>query len=65
MGNFRFGAATAAQLSPLRLNLKKRPVKRENILDRYPIIRFLIIDDFGMRKPPHTAAEDLLEIVMR
>ncbi len=25
----------------------------------------LIIDDFGMRKLPHTAAEDLLEIVMR
>jgi len=23
------------------------------------------IDDFGMRKLPHTAAEDLLEIVMR
>ena len=25
----------------------------------------LIIDDFGMRKLPQTAAEDLLEIVMR
>ena len=25
----------------------------------------LIIDDFGMRKLPLTAAEDLLEIVMR
>jgi hypothetical protein len=25
----------------------------------------LVIDDFGMRKLPHTAAEDLLEIVMR
>jgi hypothetical protein len=25
----------------------------------------LIIGDFGMRKLPHTAAEDLLEIVMR
>jgi DNA replication protein DnaC len=25
----------------------------------------LIIDDFGMRKLPHTAAEDLLEIVKR
>lgn len=25
----------------------------------------LLIDDFGMRKLPHTAAEDLLEIVMR
>jgi DNA replication protein DnaC len=25
----------------------------------------LIIDDFGMRKLPHTAAEDLLEIIMR
>jgi DNA replication protein DnaC len=25
----------------------------------------LIIDDLGMRKLPHTAAEDLLEVVMR
>jgi DNA replication protein DnaC len=28
-------------------------------------VPLLIIDDFGMRKPPHTAAEDLLEIIMR
>jgi DNA replication protein DnaC len=28
-------------------------------------VPLLIIDDFGMRKPPLTAAEDLLEIVMR
>jgi DNA replication protein DnaC len=26
---------------------------------------FLILDDLGMRKPPLTAAEDLLEIIMR
>ena len=28
-------------------------------------VSLLIIDDFGMRKLPHTAAEDLLEIIMR
>ena len=28
-------------------------------------VPLLIVDDFGMRKLPHTAAEDLLEIVMR
>lgn len=28
-------------------------------------VPLLILDDFGMRKLPHTAAEDLLEIVMR
>jgi DNA replication protein DnaC len=28
-------------------------------------VPLLIIDDLGMRKLPHTAAEDLLEIVMR
>jgi hypothetical protein len=28
-------------------------------------VPLLIIDDFGMRKLPHTAAEDPLEIVMR
>jgi hypothetical protein len=28
-------------------------------------IPLLIIDDLGMRKLPHTAAEDLLEVIMR
>ena len=28
-------------------------------------VPLLIVDDFGMRKLPHTAAEDLLEIIMR
>ncbi len=28
-------------------------------------VPLLVIDDLGMRKLPHTAAEDLLEIVMR
>jgi DNA replication protein DnaC len=28
-------------------------------------VPLLILDDFGMRKLPHTAAEDLLEIIMR
>jgi len=28
-------------------------------------VPLLIIDDFGMRKLPHTSAEDLLEIVTR
>ena len=28
-------------------------------------IPLLIVDDLGMRKLPHTAAEDLLEVVMR
>jgi DNA replication protein DnaC len=28
-------------------------------------VPLLIIDDFGMRKLPHTAAEDLLELIMR
>ncbi len=28
-------------------------------------MRLLIIDDLGMRKLPHTATEDLLELVMR
>lgn len=29
------------------------------------VVPQLIIDDLGMRKLPHTAAEDLLEIIMR
>ena len=28
-------------------------------------VPLLIIDDLGMRKLPHTAAEDLLELIMR
>ena len=32
------------------------------ILDRFPL---LIVDDLGMRKLPKTAAEDLLELIMR
>jgi DNA replication protein DnaC len=29
------------------------------------VVPLLIIDDLGMRKLPHTAAEDLLEVIMR
>jgi DNA replication protein DnaC len=34
-------------------------------MDNIATVPLLIIDDFGMRKLPHTAAEDLLEIIMR
>ena len=34
-------------------------------MDEMSSVPLLIIDDFGMRKLPHTAAEDLLEIIMR
>ena len=38
---------------------------RRKYMDEIAAVPLLIIDDFGMRKLPHTAAEDLLEIVMR
>src|ERR1700691_126738 len=38
---------------------------RKQYLESLATIPLLIIDDFGMRKLPLTAAEDLLEIVMR
>lgn len=38
---------------------------RREYMDRIATVPLLIVDDFGMRKLPHTAAEDLLEIVMR
>lgn len=38
---------------------------RKEFMDEMSSVPLLIIDDFGMRKLPHTAAEDLLEIVMR
>jgi DNA replication protein DnaC len=34
-------------------------------MELFSTIPLLIIDDMGMRKLPATAAEDLLEIVMR
>jgi len=38
---------------------------RKEYLQSLAMVPLLIIDDFGMRKLPLTAAEDLLEIVMR
>jgi DNA replication protein DnaC len=38
---------------------------RKEYMETVATVPLLIIDDFGMRKLPHTAAEDLLEIVMR
>jgi DNA replication protein DnaC len=38
---------------------------RKECMETVATVPLLIIDDFGMRKLPHTAAEDLLEIVMR
>lgn len=38
---------------------------RKTCLAELAAVPLLIIDDLGMRKLPHTAAEDLLELVMR
>jgi DNA replication protein DnaC len=38
---------------------------RKVFLADLAIVPLLIIDDLGMRKLPHTAAEDLLELIMR
>src|SRR6478672_8017164 len=38
---------------------------RKQFMELFASVPLLIIDDFGMRKLPLTAAEDLLEIVMR
>jgi DNA replication protein DnaC len=38
---------------------------RKEFMASLTIVPLLIIDDFGMRKLPATAAEDLLEIIMR
>ena len=38
---------------------------RKQFMGSVASVPLLIIDDFGMRKLPHTAAEDLLEIIMR
>jgi DNA replication protein DnaC len=38
---------------------------RKDYMQTVGTVPLLMLDDFGMRKLPHTAAEDLLEIVMR
>ena len=38
---------------------------RKQYMESISTVPLLIIDDFGMRKLPQTAAEDLLEIIMR
>jgi DNA replication protein DnaC len=38
---------------------------RKDTLAQFPTVPLLIVDDLGMRKLPHTAAEDLLEIIIR
>lgn len=38
---------------------------RKDFLKQVGAVQLLIIDDLGMRKLPHTAAEDLLEVIMR
>jgi DNA replication protein DnaC len=38
---------------------------RKEFMETLTTVPLLIIDDFGMRKLPLTAAEDLLEIMMR
>jgi len=38
---------------------------RKVLLTELATVPLLIIDDLGMRKLPHTAAEDLLELIMR
>jgi DNA replication protein DnaC len=38
---------------------------RKQYIEMVGTVPLLVLDDFGMRKLPHTAAEDLLEIVMR
>src|SRR5258706_14513726 len=39
--------------------------ERKTFMETLTTVPLLIIDDFGMRKLPLTAAEDLLEIIMR
>jgi hypothetical protein len=38
---------------------------RKDYMQSIGTVPLLVLDDFGMRKLPHTAAEDLLEIVIR
>jgi DNA replication protein DnaC len=39
--------------------------RRKDFFAELTVVPLLIIDDLGMRKLPHTAGEDLLEVIMR
>ncbi len=39
--------------------------QRKEYTESIGTVPFLILDDFGVRKLPHPAAEDMLEIIMR
>ena len=61
-------AAPIERLAVLRLDGDLYESTMDGLVHLYPRLStggYLIIDDFGMRKLPHTAAEDLLEIIMR
>jgi DNA replication protein DnaC len=49
---------------PLHVDATADPARRRAGSTR-PRLPLLIIDDLGMRKLAHTAAEDLLELIMR
>ena len=55
----------ARRISCWRKSAKPPGWQRKQYMESISSVALLIIDDFGMRKLPQTAAEDLLEIVMR
>jgi DNA replication protein DnaC len=60
---------TALYLSAFDLaqNLAEAEItgKRKDLVEEYTHTNLLVIEDFGLRRLPNTAAEDLLEIFMR
>ena len=62
-----FDRVTATQGGPTNLIGADATLEgtRKAYMADLAIVPLLIIDDLGMRKLPHTAAEDLLEIIMR
>ena len=66
----RSSRATASSIAKRTRSSRNSPTPRSTARARTispisPTVPLLIIDDLGMRKLPHTAAEDLLEIIMR
>src|SRR3989442_1216662 len=59
--------APIAFLSPLVDELAEAQLAgaRKQFLPQVTPVPLLVLDDLGMKRLPHTAAEDLLEIVMR
>ena len=62
--SLRWSTARSKPFQAWLLKTGREPTRKE-CLESLATVPLLIVDDFGMRKLPLTAAEELLELIMR